>query len=948
MNNILTAIFKDNKYCHVSGLWQYDYGQVLRIQGLNLPKAVEIHFSLTESSGDSITRIGTTKDGATDVIIPDSMLENGDTGQNYNIYAFIFLSEINSGKTEYRIKISVKARPKPEIPGTPEEPELFRETINAVNDAADRAETAERNAKVSEEAAAEHAKKTEGSVIELDTARKKALKEINDKKAEGVNALVKQKETSEQSVTKHTDREIQRVTQKANEINNSLNKSITEASNKKSALDESANTSAETKKQLDLSIESGKKTKADLDQSIEDSANAKSNLDGSVEEANTIKTELAEAVETASTLDGSLGIKIEEGKQVEKNIVASGEKAVEDINTTGAEKLKVMQDIAEEFAADREQIDTNKNNISSIKEEIVNLPTSKDLAKTDRKLDVLWKLNKGISYKFEEDNTAAYEKKVPTGAKLASVKGIGGKTIVWNQIFKNTDTESGLTRFVMQEDGTICISGTTQNTWINFSNINDLQNRAHKYYIKFTIIENPNNISMYYGYLNRKSTTETIVKGSSSFIFSQSQEETNEGRGQGLAGFVGDKKPVFDGVKVKIICIDLTLMFGKGNEPVTAAEFEAMFPEDYYPYNEGEIVIATVTEVTKKGKNILEHRGFSAQGKPGDDNALTNSYGTTISTVEPNDSIIVIQTIAEQTDNIQGYQNGYFNIGVGNLEMGKEYIFSYDVKPTKMLLENPKTLMLINGKIARPPVGDKDLKMELNKTTRIAYAFAGISEKIQYLEIRVSGVSGIYSNFQIEEGGVASEYSAAHEVLYPIPQAIQNIEGYGWSVGAVYNYVDFEEEKFIKRVGRVDLGSLKWAFYNETGLRKAFVAVLEDARVYPNTECPKFMTAKFPIVAQNDEWVPYVVGADTNKASVVVTLKVNTTLKEAIAAVKGEILYYELASPVVIDIPEEVFQEPIEVECNGSWIFKNKSEDGFKIPVPNTIEYAVKLSEVAQ
>ena len=130
MNNILTAIFKDNKYCHVSGLWQYDYGQVLRIQGLNLPKAVEIHFSLTESSGESITRIGTTKDGATDVIIPDSMLENGDTGQNYNIYAFIFLTEIDSGNTEYRIKIPVKARPKPEVIGATGETTL--ENIMAV------------------------------------------------------------------------------------------------------------------------------------------------------------------------------------------------------------------------------------------------------------------------------------------------------------------------------------------------------------------------------------------------------------------------------------------------------------------------------------------------------------------------------------------------------------------------------------------------------------------------------------------------------------------------------------------------------------------------------------------------------------------------------------------------------------------------------------------------
>lgn len=141
MNNILTAVFEDDRYCRVSGAWQYDYGQILRIQGLNLPKAVEIHFSLTEKSGESITRIGTTKDGATDVLIPDSMLEK-ETNQNYSIYAFIYLSDTVSGNTEDRIAIMVNTRPKPEIPGPPKEPEIFRETIETVNQAADRSEKA--------------------------------------------------------------------------------------------------------------------------------------------------------------------------------------------------------------------------------------------------------------------------------------------------------------------------------------------------------------------------------------------------------------------------------------------------------------------------------------------------------------------------------------------------------------------------------------------------------------------------------------------------------------------------------------------------------------------------------------------------------------------------------------------------------------------------------------
>lgn len=137
MSNIVAAVFQDGEqYCRVRNVWQYDYGQILRIQGLNLPKAVEIHFSLEETGGTSVTRIGTTKDSVTDVPIPDSMLENEESDQNYNVYAFVFLTTRNSGNTEYRIKIPVKARPKPEAVGGTGETTL-ENIMSAVNQIAD-------------------------------------------------------------------------------------------------------------------------------------------------------------------------------------------------------------------------------------------------------------------------------------------------------------------------------------------------------------------------------------------------------------------------------------------------------------------------------------------------------------------------------------------------------------------------------------------------------------------------------------------------------------------------------------------------------------------------------------------------------------------------------------------------------------------------------------------
>lgn len=146
MSNISIATFQcGSRSCELYGLWQYDYGQILRIQDLGLPPAVEIHFSLTEKGGTSVTRVGTTKDGVTDVVIPDSLLENDDASQDYWIYAFVYLADDDSGSTEYKIEMKVKSRPRPEAIDRPEDQELFREAIAAVNEAAERAENAVNN-----------------------------------------------------------------------------------------------------------------------------------------------------------------------------------------------------------------------------------------------------------------------------------------------------------------------------------------------------------------------------------------------------------------------------------------------------------------------------------------------------------------------------------------------------------------------------------------------------------------------------------------------------------------------------------------------------------------------------------------------------------------------------------------------------------------------------------
>lgn len=180
MRNIIVVNFEQGRTeaSAYNRVWQYDYGQTLRIQGLKLPRNVEIHFALQETGGTATMRVGVTRDSVTDVVIPDSILENNGATADYYIYAFIYLTDKTSGQTEYEIKMRVKSRPRPEVPGGGENPNIFHEAVQAVQKSADKAaesekqaegwahgredlpERAEDNAKYYAEKASEDAKKT--------------------------------------------------------------------------------------------------------------------------------------------------------------------------------------------------------------------------------------------------------------------------------------------------------------------------------------------------------------------------------------------------------------------------------------------------------------------------------------------------------------------------------------------------------------------------------------------------------------------------------------------------------------------------------------------------------------------------------------------------------------------------------------------------------------------
>lgn len=251
MDNIVSAKL-DSRYASTLGVWQYDYGKVLRITGPELPPAVEVQFSLDEKSGETLSRVGTTVDGVTDVKIPDELLTHSATS-NYRIYAYIYLTDEFSGSTKYEIIIPVRVRSKPTSPAEDPEtdPDLFRETVVAVNASAERAENA-----------ASSAMKSAASADET-------LAEIK-RVADGISG------------------------------------NIENANTMKSELSDMINNAGIEKKELESSIGKAGEAKMALDSSIRSAGEKQLALDATVEHANTVDASLKEHIGSAEQIQANV------------------------------------------------------------------------------------------------------------------------------------------------------------------------------------------------------------------------------------------------------------------------------------------------------------------------------------------------------------------------------------------------------------------------------------------------------------------------------------------------------------------------------------------------------------------------------------------------------------------------------------------------------------------
>jgi len=324
---------------------------------------------------------------------------------------------------------------------------------------------------------------------------------------------------------------------------------------------------------------------------------------------------------------------------------------------------------------------------------------------------------------------------------------------------------------------------------------------------------------------------------------------------------------------------------------------------------DGEIVSAGVTEVVEQGRNLFDVEKCAALGL---------YYGFEIDT---NKTLQIALKDGKTCPT--------------NVSFGIVYVHG-----------NTMANWLITSNGVRETITNS---RDMTDSTQIMVAcYPGNKETMQSIAdaFDIMLVDGIYKS------DTMPAYAPYHSNVYPIPETIRALPGYGWSAGTARNYVDYENKRYVQCVSSVDLGTLAWSYRPE---QQRFYAIADSITGKFSESfgiVPNIVVAKYDIVCFND----ITTKTDNMKASAVktandyITIR-NTAYTDATAfkqAMQGVMLYYELETPIVTDISDLIpddFLRNVEVEAGGSITFRS-SNDSYRIPVPNEEEYIVKLSEV--
>ena len=452
----------------------------------------------------------------------------------------------------------------------------------------------------------------------------------------------------------------------------------------------------------------------------------------------------------------------------------------------------------------------------------------------------------------------------------ARIESIKGNSVVWNQLIDKEKlgtgaNNNGLTFSIDTIKGTISVVGNASNITAYYDNDNKIKViKGHKYLL-----------------------TGCPMGGSSAtwrLAFYKANVINCFDYGVGAIATATETDAVdlifphifLIGTDVNLVfkprITDLTLMFGVGNEPTTMEEFYSRIPQniDLDAYNEGEIIDMNVDGIKSVGFNAWDE-----QWELGLYSLIDGEKKNNDTQIRSKNYIDVLPNAKYRVERPSG-KNGYVIFFDSNKSVIGNVVF-YD---TVEIFTTPTNAAYITFYMvsAYGATYNNDICIHL---VHSGYRNGQYEPYVEYNR----NLSLLMSNFP---NGLRSVPSACDEVYY---DRIKN----KW-----YK---------VQRVGEIDLGSLTWGY-------------ISDLNYFYSNNVESFTTneSNVPLVCKDYvalTWSGFVanyqgtktpcialyVNANTKKVRVNVFDSSYTDAATFKAAMQGVILYYELAEPIVTELP---------------------------------------------
>ena len=473
---------------------------------------------------------------------------------------------------------------------------------------------------------------------------------------------------------------------------------------------------------------------------------------------------------------------------------------------------------------------------------------------------------------LRSEQTFLYRESPTTVNGQAKITHIKGNTLVWNQQIKNGNFSdasnwmvNGTTLSVSNNVATFVVDADYDCIYQTFKGDN-----THKYYA--SVIASTTNASKSWPICWYRGGWQRIYfDGTSKKRYSVIFQTVN-GDTQLRIGMAANN----DGATItaeNVILIDLTQMFGTGNEPTSVDQFTSLYPLSYYAYTKGKLLPFKGESLKTTGKNLFN----------------------------------------KNTDVL----NAWINTATQTLASGSNY-------RTAVLRIMPSTTYTISktaGKAFRYALFSEYPVLETTKynSTNANHTASSITftsgANDNYLAVLFwsSGNGDVLtpeemaSSVMVEVGSSASSYEpyTSSTINLPtltyFPTGMKDVPDYT-NGGKIYD--EMTESKAIPRVGSVDLGTLDWS--SPTGTNQGHYRMrgygLGDIIKKPSTSDIKanIRCAIYDTVTAGNTYREVTgVSISINGEVIIYDPNYNTSTSGSAFAthVSGFYLYYELATP---------------------------------------------------